>query len=76
MGKRLKMDDKTFRYVSGSESSDSKIVGLLYLLMRDHLPVGKLESIIMELEKNQAYNFTNGFLARNAKLISERLNAR
>lgn len=67
------MDNKQFRKISGEESSNDKVVALLYLLTRDHLPVGVVERIVTEIESNSVFNFTNGFLAKNAKVLAKRL---
>lgn len=52
-----------------------RLVAFLYILGRDHLPLGKIEEIMVEhVEKGEIYNFSNGALEHYAKHISRRLN--
>jgi len=62
---------------TGNVSSEDPLVGFLYILMRDHILPGDLEKIMLE-HVTPSYgceaSYTNGFLARYAKDIAERLN--
>lgn len=60
------------RRVSGHVTSKSKLVSFLYILMRDHLPCGTVETMVSE-EKNQKSLYTNGWLATYAKDLARRL---
>lgn len=69
----MSKDNDRLREVSGSINSNDKLVGFLYDLMRDHMPVGEIESIIRENETNKELCFSNGFLAKIALDMAERL---
>lgn len=58
---------------SGSINSNSKLVSFLYLLMRDHLPAGVIEEIIRDAEETTDCQFTNGWLAKYAEDLKDRL---
>ena len=59
---------------TGEVASTSKVTGLLYTLMRDHIPPGIIEKIVTELEQGcDVLQFTNGYLANYAILLDERL---
>jgi len=62
---------------SGNISDKDKLVGFLYILMRDHLSCGKVQEIIndylMESDKNCRMDFSNGWLAKYAQDIARRL---
>lgn len=59
---------------SGSVVHEGKLVSFLYELMRDHLPPGKVESIVRnaQLEDSPIY-YSNGWLAEYAKDLCNRL---
>jgi len=67
------------REKSGSINIDGKLVDFLYTLMRDHLPIGTVESLVREAEIDCASNdceineYSNGWLALYAKNLSDRL---
>lgn len=66
---------KELRERSGSVDSNDPLVSFLYILMRDHLPLGKVEEIVMnhaQYGQEDSY-FTNGWLANYCKDIAERL---
>ena len=67
------MADETaeLRKRSGTEESDDGVVCLLYLLMRDHLPVGVVETLVRACSSESA--FTNGYLERYAKDLRARI---
>ena len=59
---------------SGKVTSDDNLVSFLYELMRDHLPSGVVEGIAQRvLEEEDDRNFCNGWLAKHAIDIAERL---
>jgi hypothetical protein len=63
------------REASGHVESSSKLVVFLYLLMRDHLPVGEIERIMLEVSADSMpVTYTNGWLAQHCKDIEKRLN--
>jgi len=61
------------RNKSGNVKSKDKLVSFLYVLMRDHLPCGAIEEIMLKHITNKETNFCNGWLANHAKDIAERL---
>lgn len=64
--------NEEIRKVSG-EVNGGKLDVVFYLLMRDHLPAGVLERVVMEAEKCNTVFFTNGWLADYAKNLSDRV---
>lgn len=62
------------REASGEVDSNDPVALFLYLLARDHLPIGNLEILIEEvLEVKTPHQYTNGWLAKWAQDASERL---
>ena len=61
--------------LSGSVTSKSLLVAFLYELLRDSLPSGDLEQIMLNIErsKGKKITYTNGWLANYAKDIASRL---
>jgi hypothetical protein len=57
---------------SGEESSDEPLVSFLYELMRDHVPAGVVEQILLNSPPGRT-KFTNGYLARYAREAAYRL---
>ena len=72
-------DNQTLRKVSGNIIFDNSMTAFLYLLMRDHLPVGKIEGIIRQIEKGRkdpndsSILYSNGWLAQYAEYCANRL---
>lgn len=58
---------------SGTVKINSRLVSFLYELMRDHLPPGVVEEIVMASEDEPECLYTNGWLAKYAEDISNRL---
>lgn len=59
---------------SGTITSEDKLTSFLYELMRDHIPCGVVEKIMLHLhDEHETIFFTNGWLASYAKDIAERL---
>lgn len=67
------------REKSGSINLNGKLIDFLYCLMRDHLPIGTVESLVREVEIDDACSqckeneYSNGWLALYAKNLSNRL---
>lgn len=61
------------REASGGVSSSDNLVKFLYLLLRDGLPAGKVEHLVDLARFDGAGRFTNGWAARHAMDIAERL---
>ena len=67
-------DNDEYRRHTGSVSCDDRVTALLYILMRDHLPTGVIQTIIDGCLKNPGVcEFTDGHLARSAQLMADRL---
>jgi len=71
--------NKKLRTNSGNITSEDPLVCFLYLLMRDHLSVGTVTTIINQShdendKENPKFIFTNGHLANYAKFLVEELN--
>lgn len=58
---------------SGNIQIKSKLVSFLYELMRDHLPIGVVEKIVNSSEDESEVLYTNGWLAKYAEDIANRL---
>lgn len=60
---------------SGAVDSEDPLVSFLYILLRDHLPSGVIEGIMLEhVQYGQSdSHFTNGWLANYCKDLAERL---
>lgn len=58
---------------SGHITIDSRLVSFLYELMRDHVPVGTVEFIVRSSENGQPTTYTNGWLAKYAEDLANRL---
>lgn len=68
-------DEEAIRQRSGDIQSDDPLVSFLYDLMRDHVPVGVVETLVsdaMQVQKGGAY-YTNGWLAQYAIDAAKRL---
>ena len=64
--------NKELRERSGSVSSTDPVVSFLYDLIRDHLPIGTVESIVRECPAVETH-FTNGYLANYCIDLAKRL---
>ena len=60
---------------SGNIDKKGILTAFLYTLMRDEIPVGKLEKIIKDLEDNNVENvqYSNGWLTEYANDLEKRL---
>lgn len=77
----LKTEMEHLRIRSGGAAYEDNLTSFLYELMRDHLPPGKVEQIVQNSlqQGDRTENgtvktvYSNGWLARYANDISERL---
>jgi len=60
---------------SGDVHTDDALVCFLYLLMRDHLPGGVVEQLAMDACKAADAKYTNGWVAKYAIDLADRLRA-
>jgi hypothetical protein len=60
------------RLRSGDVETSDKLVSFLYDLMRDHLPPGTVERLVLDAQTTPV-KFTNGWLAEYAKDLATRL---
>lgn len=61
---------------SGNVDTSDPLVAFLYLLMRDHLPVGDVEGLVKDVEMtadDSTAQLSNGWLAEHAKDLAARL---
>jgi len=58
---------------SGKVKIDSKLTEFLYILMRDHLPAGTVEGIMINHVTGKENRYTNGYLAKYANDVAGRL---
>ena len=65
---------KELRRVSGTVTYGDPLTSFLYSLMRDHLPAGTVEKLVVEVsEEAENVVFTNGWLAKYANNLAEQL---
>lgn len=64
---------KELRERSGSVLIDSRLVSFLYQLMRDHVTPGIVEEILNESIPEPNVLYTNGWLAKYAEDVANRL---
>ena len=60
---------------SGNVSSHSKLVSFLYELMREDIPVGRIEELVRNSIDDIETMYTNGWLANYAIDVANRLEA-
>lgn len=66
--------NERLRLASGEVDSNDPLVGFLYDLMRDHLPVGVVEKLVRDAgDGSVPLAFTNGWLAQVAMDQAKRL---
>lgn len=63
---------KELRKASGGVKDNTRLVSFLYDLMRDHLPAGTVQRLVMDAQELPV-EFTNGYLAKYAKYLAKRL---
>lgn len=61
------------RVRSGSVTIDCKLTSFLYTLMRDHVQPGDIEEIMLNHISDDTVEYSNGWLARYAEDIAQRL---
>lgn len=67
-------ENDKLRKRSGEVNSYDKLTDFLYILMRDHLPLGTVEKIYQEhITHEKQCQFCNGYLASYAKDLAKRL---
>jgi len=64
---------KTFMAKMPKYSSADPLTSFLYLLMRDHLPVGTVVKLIADSSTGESCIFTNGHLAQFAAFCSDEM---
>jgi hypothetical protein len=65
---------RKIRKQSGEINSNDKLTCFMYLLGRDHLPLGIIEEIMLKIQdKDMEIEYSNGWLAQYAQNISSRL---
>jgi hypothetical protein len=66
---------REMRYRSGQVTITDDLVSFLYTLIRDHVPPGIIEEILLDMTpgKGKATEYCNGWLASYAKDIADRL---
>ena len=69
---RVRTSNEQTRKDSGEVNGD-RLTALFYLLMRDHLPAGVIEKVVMDVETLNEVQFTNGWLAAYAGNLSRRM---
>jgi len=65
--------NESVRERSGNVSSSDPRIAFLYLLMRDHLPCGVVDSLITQVNNDTEKLFTNGWLAQYAADLVRRV---
>jgi len=69
----MKKDKRQKALFEGSGSVEgTRLEAFLYLLMRDHLPVGDVSGVVNSITEDTS-TFTNGWLAKYAKYLASRL---
>jgi hypothetical protein len=74
MNKKASTPTEALRKISGEFTSKDPVVVFLYHLMRDHLPTADVEKLVQDSQINgKECLFTNGYLARYAENLAQRL---
>jgi hypothetical protein len=64
------------QFVSGTYMFSDQLTNFLYTLMRDHLPTGTVERLVLQIEEEQTkqpITYTNGWLAAYSNYLALRL---
>ncbi len=64
---------EALRERSGTVTSNDRLVSFLYILMRDHVTPGIVEEIVLKHITEDTAVFTNGWLAKYAEDVAERV---
>ncbi len=51
----------------------TRLEAFIYTLLRDHVPAGKIEQLMLNMSEHDGFQFTNGWLAEYAKDVAARL---
>jgi len=65
--------DDYLRDLTGNVQSNDKVTNLLYKLMKDHLPVGVVEDLVLDTLNVDVTTYRNGHLAEYAAHLSDLL---
>ena len=65
--------NQELRERSGNVQFNSKLISFLYELMRDHVLLGDIESLVRSSESIETTLYSNGWLANYAADIAKRL---
>jgi len=64
----------TMREASGNVQIECKLTSFFYELLRDHVPIAKVESLVRRVSNEPAgVVYTNGWLAKYAENVVKRL---
>lgn len=69
----IKSKTSLLRERSGEVTINGKLVSFLYELMRDYLTPGEIEKIVQDSEDEPTVVYTNGWLAKYAEDLANRL---
>ena len=72
---KAKIETDALRERSGHVRINSKLVGFLYQLMRDHLTPGMMEGLVRDCQEPDI-TYTNGWLAKYAEDLAKRLESK
>jgi hypothetical protein len=70
---RERAEPFTKRAALAKSPGTERLVGLLYLLMRDEVPFGRIAKIVQQLEQGGEFSFTNGDGEALARQFADRL---
>ncbi|HUU58867.1 MAG TPA: hypothetical protein VMZ50_04940 [Phycisphaerae bacterium] len=76
MTEEQKRAEAEMRAASGAVDDDRPLVALLFVLMRDHIPPGTMETVFenhVAKAGGQTQEYSNGWLARHAQDLARRL---
>lgn len=68
--------EEEMRLMSGDVSDDRPLVALLFVLMRDHITPGAMETIFenhVAVANGQKQRYSNGWLAKHAQDLARRI---
>ena len=79
MKQRVITSEDRMRYTqltSGTQTFPDQLTNFLYTLMRDHLPTGMVEKLVLQIEEEQTKQpiiYCNGWLAEYSNYLALRL---
>lgn len=71
--KSRQIENARMRQASGNIDSSDPLVAFFYLLARDEMPLGDIEALIDQVDKDNTNIFTNGWMAQWAQDAARRL---